>query len=203
MHSCSWWHIVKMHWELVITPRLLLQSGNLSRKNSKHCHVYCKWCDASCNMEKVYLNFAGDHVSCLVFPSQAAGTQEGYNYGQAEGNFQNVTLSGRQHVYPNCIFHQVMFEDVVQPLRLVLGDLQRRERLVTPIRERMPPRNSLSQCYFIPCCFSGTSAFIQWHNEIKFSLCASVKDLFCRHLRLFGALQRRLPAAVSMLMSGW
>lgn len=46
------------------------------------------------------------------FQAGPLGTQEGCNYGQAAGNFQNLTLAGLQH-----IFHEVITSgDVVQAL---------------------------------------------------------------------------------------
>lgn len=53
------------------------------------------------------------------FQASPLGTQEGCNYGQAAGIFQNRTLTGVQHIFPRVIASG----DVVRPhLKCSFGD---------------------------------------------------------------------------------
>lgn len=131
----------------------------------------------------MYLNSVGDHVSCLVFPSWATGTQEGCNYGRAAGNFQNLTLTGMQHMHQNFQFHQVkMFEDVVMGIFIEEpGLVTCREQLKTPLifsQNQANPRNSLLNGFSFLTVFHAPLHFIQsditWLNPF----CSSRKESF-------------------------
>lgn len=101
----------------------------------------------------------------LVFPSWATWNTKGCNYGQAAGNFQNLTLTGVQH-----IFHQVKTsEHVVQSIYI------ERASLATYIRMTFVENPFWMFFYsFLPfrhVCTTG------WRNKDK-SLCGLGKESF-------------------------